>query len=234
MYDDKSESLRVASEGLAQAHVFSQATQQPFQIDWHYDKRLWPSQSRRDKHFLTSYCLIRDHLDQAFWENSGGSGVLKIQGGYTRHMADVPPKVADAENLMEIVMSAAREFAILIYAPVVKTTTSFDAFSQRGAALFEHKLRCNSHGLKVRSKTPIDHSLNGSRTKVASNSHSTNKRIENGAKTGIYGFVAIKSAYYSKPRQSRENSLSMPLERARENESNDALGSYWNSPWPIL
>ncbi|GKD49111.1 hypothetical protein Tco_1278087 [Tanacetum coccineum] len=27
--------LRVASEGLAQAHVVSQATQQPFQIDWH-------------------------------------------------------------------------------------------------------------------------------------------------------------------------------------------------------
>ncbi|GJW27427.1 hypothetical protein Tco_0044302 [Tanacetum coccineum] len=33
--DDKLECLRVASEGLAQAHVFSQATQQPFQIDWH-------------------------------------------------------------------------------------------------------------------------------------------------------------------------------------------------------
>ncbi|GJW25969.1 hypothetical protein Tco_0039780 [Tanacetum coccineum] len=122
-------------------------------------------------------------------------------------------QVVDAENLMEIVVSAAREFAMLIYAPVVKTTTLSDAFALRGAALFEHKLRCNSHGLKVRSKTPIDHSLNG-------------KRIENGAKTGIYGFVAIKSAYYSKPRQSRENSLSMPLERARENESNDALGSY--------
>ncbi|GKB85629.1 F-box family protein, partial [Tanacetum coccineum] len=40
------------------------------------------------------------------------------------------------------------------------------------------------------------------------------KWIENGAKTGNYGFVAIKSAYYSKSRQSREKSLSMPLEKA--------------------
>ncbi|GKA75476.1 hypothetical protein Tco_0781854 [Tanacetum coccineum] len=59
--------------------------------------------------------------------------------------------VADAENLMEIVMPAAREFAMLIYAPVVKTMTLSDAFALRGATLFEHKLHCNSHGLKVRN-----------------------------------------------------------------------------------
>ncbi|GJR37758.1 hypothetical protein Tco_1213442 [Tanacetum coccineum] len=56
------------------------------------------------------------------------------------------------------------------------------------------------------------------------------KRIENGAKTGIYGFVSIKSAQISRSRQSREKSPSMPLERARENEFNDALGFYWASP----
>nr|GEY44908.1 E3 ubiquitin-protein ligase RHA2A [Tanacetum cinerariifolium] len=44
--------------------------------------------------------------------------------------------------------------------------------------------------------------------------------IENGAKTSIYGFVTVKSAYYSKSRQSHEKSPSMLLERARKNESN--------------
>nr|GEY62537.1 hypothetical protein [Tanacetum cinerariifolium] len=47
---------------------------------------------------------------------------------------------------------------------------------------------------------------------------------------GIYGFVAIKSANYSKSRQSREKYASMLLERARKNKSNGALGSYWASP----
>nr|GEX74057.1 hypothetical protein [Tanacetum cinerariifolium] len=47
--------------------------------------------------------------------------------------------------------------------------------------------------------------------------------IENGVKTGIYGFVVIKSAYYSNSRQSRKKSPSMLLERARENESNGPL-----------
>nr|GEX12296.1 retrovirus-related Pol polyprotein from transposon TNT 1-94 [Tanacetum cinerariifolium] len=46
------------------------------------------------------------------------------------------------------------------------------------------------------------------------------KWIENGAKTGIYGFIEIKSAYYSISRQSREKSPSMPWKRAQENESN--------------
>nr|GFC67030.1 hypothetical protein [Tanacetum cinerariifolium] len=58
------------------------------------------------------------------------------------------------------------------------------------------------------------------------------KWIENGAKAGIYGFVAIKSAYYSKSRQSREKSSSMPWKRAQENDSNGALGCYWASPYP--
>ncbi|GKE85546.1 putative reverse transcriptase domain-containing protein, partial [Tanacetum coccineum] len=56
------------------------------------------------------------------------------------------------------------------------------------------------------------------------------KMIENGAKTGNYGFFAIKSAYYSKSRQSREKSPSMPLERARKNNSSGALRLYWASP----
>ncbi|GJR44873.1 hypothetical protein Tco_1312976 [Tanacetum coccineum] len=60
------------------------------------------------------------------------------------------------------------------------------------------------------------------------------KMIENEAKTGIYGFVAIKSAYYSKSRRSHEKSPSMPLERARKNESSGALGSYWASPYNLL
>nr|GEW40057.1 reverse transcriptase domain-containing protein [Tanacetum cinerariifolium] len=46
------------------------------------------------------------------------------------------------------------------------------------------------------------------------------KWIENGAKAVIYGFVAIKSAFYTKSRQSREKSPSMPWERARDYESN--------------
>nr|GEY12001.1 DUF4219 domain-containing protein/UBN2 domain-containing protein [Tanacetum cinerariifolium] len=50
------------------------------------------------------------------------------------------------------------------------------------------------------------------------------KWIENRAKTGIYGFVAIKSTQCSKSRQSREKSLSMPWKRAQENKSNGALG----------
>ncbi|GJR80789.1 hypothetical protein Tco_0151574 [Tanacetum coccineum] len=49
------------------------------------------------------------------------------------------------------------------------------------------------------------------------------KMIENRAKMGIYGFIAIKSAYYSKSRQSREKSPSLPLERALKNEFNGAL-----------
>ncbi|GJS74525.1 retrovirus-related pol polyprotein from transposon TNT 1-94 [Tanacetum coccineum] len=44
------------------------------------------------------------------------------------------------------------------------------------------------------------------------------KKIENGAKTGIIGLNLVKFNYFSKPRQSREKFLSMPLERARENE----------------
>nr|GEV24789.1 transposase, mutator type [Tanacetum cinerariifolium] len=44
------------------------------------------------------------------------------------------------------------------------------------------------------------------------------KWIKTGAKAGIYGFVAIKSTYYSKSRQSREKSPSMPWKRAQENE----------------
>ncbi|GJR45933.1 hypothetical protein Tco_1314036 [Tanacetum coccineum] len=59
--------------------------------------------------------------------------------------------------------------------------------------------------------------------------HGARKRIENGSKTGIIGFVSIKSAYYSRSRQSHENSPSMPLERARNYESSGALGSYWAS-----
>ncbi|GJT23579.1 hypothetical protein Tco_0893516 [Tanacetum coccineum] len=55
------------------------------------------------------------------------------------------------------------------------------------------------------------------------------KRVENGAKTGIIGLNLVKFNYFSKPRQSREKSPSMPLERARKNESNDALESYWTS-----
>nr|GEU68046.1 hypothetical protein [Tanacetum cinerariifolium] len=55
------------------------------------------------------------------------------------------------------------------------------------------------------------------------------KWIKNRAKASIYGFVAIKSAYYSKSRQSCGKSSSMPLERARKNESNNALGFYWAS-----
>nr|GEU48108.1 ribonuclease H-like domain-containing protein [Tanacetum cinerariifolium] len=47
------------------------------------------------------------------------------------------------------------------------------------------------------------------------------KWIENRAKTGIYGFGLIKSAYYSKSRQSHDKSPRMLLERARENESID-------------
>nr|GEY70139.1 zinc finger, CCHC-type [Tanacetum cinerariifolium] len=46
------------------------------------------------------------------------------------------------------------------------------------------------------------------------------KWIENGTKTGIYGFIEIKSAYYSISRQSREKSPSMPWKRTQENESN--------------
>nr|GEY46814.1 hypothetical protein [Tanacetum cinerariifolium] len=47
------------------------------------------------------------------------------------------------------------------------------------------------------------------------------KWIKNEAKASIYGFVKIKSVYYSKSRQSREKSPSMPLERAQKTESND-------------
>ncbi|GJT60301.1 reverse transcriptase domain-containing protein [Tanacetum coccineum] len=58
--------------------------------------------------------------------------------------------------------------------------------------------------------------------------------IEKGAKTGIYGFVSIKSAKNSRSRQSHEKSPSMPLEKALENEFNDALRSYWASPnWEV-
>nr|GEX18955.1 hypothetical protein [Tanacetum cinerariifolium] len=55
------------------------------------------------------------------------------------------------------------------------------------------------------------------------------KWIKNGAKAGIYGFGAIKSAYYSTSRQSREKSPSMPLKRAQKNEFNGALRFYWAS-----
>nr|GEV05866.1 putative reverse transcriptase domain-containing protein [Tanacetum cinerariifolium] len=46
------------------------------------------------------------------------------------------------------------------------------------------------------------------------------KWIKNGAKASIYGFVEIKSAYYSKSRQSRKKSPSMPLDRAQKNDFN--------------
>ncbi|GJR51318.1 hypothetical protein Tco_1401839 [Tanacetum coccineum] len=59
---------------------------------------------------------------------------------------------------------------------------------------------------------------------------SDSKRIENGAKTGITGLDLIKFNYYSKSRKSHEKSTNMPLERARENESNSALESYWAIP----
>ncbi|GJS25870.1 hypothetical protein Tco_0486490 [Tanacetum coccineum] len=53
----------------------------------------------------------------------------------------------------------------------------------------------------------------------------TVKWIENGAKTGIIGLNLVKFNYFSKPRQSREMSPSIPVERAREYEFNGALGS---------
>nr|GFA94521.1 hypothetical protein [Tanacetum cinerariifolium] len=56
------------------------------------------------------------------------------------------------------------------------------------------------------------------------------KWIENEAKAGIYGFVAIKSAQCSKSRQSHEKSPSMPWKRVQENESNGDLEFYWASP----
>ncbi|GJZ17335.1 hypothetical protein Tco_0553458, partial [Tanacetum coccineum] len=49
------------------------------------------------------------------------------------------------------------------------------------------------------------------------------KRIENGAKTGIIRLNLVKFNYFSKPRQSREKSSSMPLERAWKNELNAAI-----------
>nr|GEV06125.1 hypothetical protein [Tanacetum cinerariifolium] len=56
------------------------------------------------------------------------------------------------------------------------------------------------------------------------------KRIKNNAKMGIYGFVSIKSALYSRSRQSHKKYPRKALERARENESNDALRFYWAIP----
>nr|GEY13346.1 hypothetical protein [Tanacetum cinerariifolium] len=56
------------------------------------------------------------------------------------------------------------------------------------------------------------------------------KRIKNEAKAGIYGFVAIKSAQWSKSRRSRLYFLSMPLDRAQNYESNGAFGFYRASP----
>nr|GEV33126.1 hypothetical protein [Tanacetum cinerariifolium] len=53
------------------------------------------------------------------------------------------------------------------------------------------------------------------------------KRIENKAKTGIFGFVSIKFTNYSRSKRSQKNSPSMPLERALKFESSGALGSYW-------
>ncbi|GKE79418.1 hypothetical protein Tco_1545538 [Tanacetum coccineum] len=51
------------------------------------------------------------------------------------------------------------------------------------------------------------------------------KRIENGTKTGIIGLNLVKFNYFSKLRQSREKFPSIPVERARKNESSGALGS---------
>ncbi|GJY60805.1 hypothetical protein Tco_0461462, partial [Tanacetum coccineum] len=51
------------------------------------------------------------------------------------------------------------------------------------------------------------------------------KWIENGAKTGIIRLNLVKFNYFSKPRQSREMSPSIPVERVREYEFNGALGS---------
>ncbi|GKB25332.1 hypothetical protein Tco_0864733, partial [Tanacetum coccineum] len=48
-------------------------------------------------------------------------------------------------------------------------------------------------------------------------------RIENKAKTGIFGFVSIKSAYYSKPRRSQRNAPSTPVEKAQNYEFNGAF-----------
>nr|GEX34785.1 hypothetical protein [Tanacetum cinerariifolium] len=56
------------------------------------------------------------------------------------------------------------------------------------------------------------------------------KKIENEAKAGIYGFVAIKIAYYSKSRQSREKSPSMPWKRAQENESS-VVNPFLDGKW---
>nr|GEW87488.1 UBN2 domain-containing protein [Tanacetum cinerariifolium] len=55
------------------------------------------------------------------------------------------------------------------------------------------------------------------------------KWIKNGAKVGIYGFVAIKSAYYSKSRQSRENSRACH-EKEHKKTSSMELAEYINTP----
>ncbi|GJX74067.1 hypothetical protein Tco_0312662 [Tanacetum coccineum] len=55
-------------------------------------------------------------------------------------------------------------------------------------------------------------------------------RIENEAKTGIFGFDSIKFTYYSRSRRSRKNSPSIALERARDLESNGAFIAYWAGP----
>ncbi|GJX17409.1 hypothetical protein Tco_0218241 [Tanacetum coccineum] len=60
------------------------------------------------------------------------------------------------------------------------------------------------------------------------------KRIKNGAKTRIIGLNLVKFNYYSKLRRSREKSRSMPLKRARKNESSGALEFYWAGPWDEL
>ncbi|GJU29670.1 hypothetical protein Tco_1173259 [Tanacetum coccineum] len=57
--------LRIASEGLAQAHVFSQATQQPFQIDWHlHDQSLIPAE-----YFKALSCSINSKTNQNHSQN---------------------------------------------------------------------------------------------------------------------------------------------------------------------
>nr|GEW77202.1 reverse transcriptase domain-containing protein [Tanacetum cinerariifolium] len=54
------------------------------------------------------------------------------------------------------------------------------------------------------------------------------KWIKNGAKAGIYGFGAIKSAYFSTSRQSHEKSPSMPLDRPQKNKSDAAYTERFN------
>ncbi|GJX98993.1 hypothetical protein Tco_0356012 [Tanacetum coccineum] len=64
------------------------------------------------------------------------------------------------------------------------------------------------------------------------------KRIENKAKTRIFGFDSIKFTNYSRTRQSQKNSPSISLERARDFESNVIIEylvkvSKWRAFWSL-